>query len=248
MTFWEHLDVLRGSLIRIAVALFVAAGVAFYWKEALFSVVLAPCRADFFLYRWMGLEPMDIQLVNVALTEQFMTHMKVALTVGFLAASPYILYILFRFVSPALYENERRHSVGIVLWAYLLFMTGVAVNYLLVFPLTARFLGNYQVDESVANMFTITSYIDTLTAMSLVFGILFELPVLAWLLARFGLLHARWMTRYRRHAVVAILIVAAIITPTGDPLTLLLVSLPIWLLYELSVGIVASTEKSRNSQ
>jgi sec-independent protein translocase protein TatC len=170
-----------------------------------------------------------------------MIHLKTACAFGILMASPYILYVLFDFVRPALYEKERKHSVSLVLAAYVMFLIGVAVNYLFVFPLTVRFLGTYQVSGEVRNMLTLQSYMDTLLMMSFVFGIIFEIPVISWLLARFGLLKAEWMTQYRRHAVVAILILAAIITPTGDAFTLVIVSLPIWLLYELSVVVVRRT-------
>lgn len=158
-----------------------------------------------------------------------------------LIASPYILYVLFRFISPALYDNERRYSVRLTVAAYVMFIVGLLVNYFVIFPLTVRFLGTYQVSGAVDNMLTISSYVDTLAMMSIVFGIVFEIPVICWLLARFGLLKAEWMSRYRRHAIVAIVAVAAVITPTSDVFTLLIVSLPIWLLYEVSVVIVKKT-------
>ena len=144
-------------------------------------------------------------------------------------------------MSPALYENERRYSVRLTLSAYLMFLFGMVVNYVLIFPLTVRFLGTYQVSGEVANMLSISSYADTLLMMSLVFGIVFEIPVVSWLLAKFSLLRASWMKRFRRHAVVVILLAAAIITPTSDAFTLVIVSLPIWLLYEASILIVART-------
>jgi sec-independent protein translocase protein TatC len=237
-TFWEHLDELRTVIIRSLLVVCVAAVVAFLLKEPLFRVVLAPRSADFFVYRWLGVEPFALHLMNTGLTEQFMIHMKTALYAGLLLASPYVLYQLFRFVSPALYENERRYAVWIVLSAYLMFIVGTAVNYLLIFPLTVRFLGTYQVSADVDNMLTIQSYVDTLIGMSLVMCVVFELPVVSGLLGRMGLVSARLMKAYRRHAVVAILIVAAIITPTTDLFTLLIVALPIWLLYELSIAIV----------
>lgn len=243
LTFWEHLDVLRSSLIRIIVAACVAGVVAFCLKEPLFGIVLAPAHSDFFLYRLVGAAPFDIHLINTGLTEQFMIHMKVALMAGVLIASPYILYVLFSFVSPALYANERRVSVRLVGSAYVMFLIGVAVNYLVLFPLTVRFLGTYQVSPGVDNMLTLSSYVDTLLMMSLVFGIMFEIPIVSWLLARFGMLRARWMCRFRRHAVVVVLIVAAVVTPTSDVFTLLIVSLPIWLLYELSIVVVRSVER-----
>lgn len=240
LTFWDHLDVLRSSIIRMIVAAVVMGIAAFFMKDWLFDIVLAPKDSSFCTYRLLGVELFSIQLVNTGLTEQFMIHMKVALMTGILVASPYIIYLLFRFISPALYENERRYSIRITVTAYVMFLVGVVVNYLLIFPLTVRFLGTYQVSEEVVTMLTITSYIDTLLMMSLVFGILFEIPVISWLLAKAGMLKASWMTEYRRHAIVAILIVAAIITPTADVLTLIIVSLPIWLLYEVSILLVRS--------
>ena len=238
LTFWDHLDVLRSSIIRMIVAAVVMGITAFFLKDWLFSIVLAPKDSSFITYRLLGVEPFSIQLVNTGLTEQFMIHMKVALMAGILIASPYIIYLLFRFISPALYENERRYSVRITVTAYVMFLVGVAVNYLLIFPLTVRFLGTYKVSEEVVTMLTITSYIDTLLMMSLVFGIIFEIPVISWLLAKAGMLKASWMTKYRRHAIVTILIIAAIITPTADIMTLMIVSLPIWLLYEISILLV----------
>ena len=129
-----------------------------------------------------------------------------------------------------------------------MFMIGVAVNYFIIFPLTVHFLGTYQVSPEVANMLTLQSYMDTMLLMSLVFGVVFEIPVISWLLALFGLLHARWMTQFRRHAIVAILIIAAVITPTADMFTLIVVSLPIWLLYEVSIIIVRMTEKPEEEE
>lgn len=222
----------------MAIAAIAMGLVAFAMKEMLFDIVLAPSKADFFIYRIVGAEPFDIKLINTGLAEQFTIHMKVALTMGLLVASPYILYLLFHFVSPALYENEKRYSVRITLGAYLMFIVGVALNYFLVFPLTVRFLGTYSVSADIENMLTLSSYVDSLLMMSLWFGIIFELPVVCWMLGKFGLLKAEWMTRYRRHAIVAILIIAAIITPTGDIFTLMVVSLPIYILYEASVILV----------
>lgn len=245
LTFWEHLDVLRGSLIRMLLTAVLAGVLAFVFKDLLFAVVLAPADDSFVTYRLLEAEPFSIKLINTGLTEQFMVHMKVALLAGLLIASPYLLYLLFRFISPALYENERRYSVRLTVSAYIMFIVGIVVNYFVIFPLTVRFLGTYQVSTDVANMLTISSYVDTLATMSLVFGIVFEIPVISWLLARFGLLKSRWMSRYRRHAIVVILIVAAVITPTSDMFTMLIVSLPVWLLYEASVVIVRLTEKER---
>lgn len=242
LTFWEHLDVLRGCLLRI-LGVSVAFGIAaFCMKDTLFAVLLAPKDGDFITYRLLHIEPFSIQLVNIGLTEQFMVHMKTALCVGALCASPYILYQLYRFISPALYSNERRYAVRVVGCSYVMFIVGVTINYFLVFPLTVHFLGTYQVSAEVMSMLSLESYIDTLLMMSLVFGLMFEIPVISGLLAVMGVLRADWMHKFRRHAIVAILIVAAVITPTSDIFTLLIVSLPIWLLYEVSIGIVKRCE------
>jgi sec-independent protein translocase protein TatC len=160
-------------------------------------------------------------------------------------ASPYIIYQLFRFVSPALYANERRYVVQMTFWGYLLFMLGVLLNYFLIFPLTFRFLGTYQVSALVENTITLTSYVDTLMMLSLMMGIVFEIPILSWLFARLGFLTSSFMKKYRRHAIVLILIVAAFITPTSDVFTLTLVSLPMYLLYEISISVVKRTEPNQ---
>jgi sec-independent protein translocase protein TatC len=247
-TFWDHLDVLRSALIRMAVAVVVFAVVAFILKDALFTVVLAPRSSDFVTYRLLGDGCWTLHLMNTGLTEQFMIHVRTAMYAGLLAASPYIIYELFRFVSPGLYQNERRYAVWIVGAAYVMFIVGTVVNYFLVFPLTVRFLGNYQVSPDVANMLTLQSYIDTLLGMSLVMGVVFELPVVCGLLGRMGLINSRMMSEYRRHAVVAILIVAAIITPTTDVFTLFVVTLPIYMLYELSIQIVRITNQKQTKR
>jgi len=244
MTFWDHLDVLRSALIRMAVAVVVFGVVAFLMKEELFAVVLAPRSSDFVTYQLLGVDAFSLHLMNTGLTEQFMIHMRTALYAGLLVASPYILYELFRFVSPGLYQSERRYAVWIVGAAYVMFIVGTLVNYFVVFPLTVRFLGTYQVSSDVANMLTLQSYVDTLLGMSLVMGVVFELPVVCGLLGRMGLITSDMMSTYRRHAIVAILVVAAIITPTTDVFTLFVVALPIYLLYELSIQIVRITKRN----
>lgn len=248
MTFWDHLDVLRGSIIRVLVSAVVMGIGVFFLKDWLFDIVLWPRDSNFPTYRLLGAEPFQLHLINTELTEQFMIHMKVSLISGLLVASPYIIYVLFRFISPALYDNERRASYRLVGAAYGMFIVGIVVNYFLIFPLTVRFLGTYSVSSEVETMLTLSSYVDTLLLMSLVFGIVFEIPVIAWLLARFGMLKHTWMSMYRRHAIVAILVLAAIITPTADIMTLIVVSLPIWLLYELSIWIVRFTNAKEQQE
>ena len=255
-SFWEHLDVLRAAVMKCLLVAVVFGVAAFYFKEELFAVVLAPQEAGFITYRvlasigrlWAEAEPADftVQLINTGLAEQFIIHMKTAMCAGILCASPYILYQLFRFVSPALYADERKYAVRIVGSGYAMFLLGVLVSYFLIFPLTFRFLGTYQVSDEVANMITLQSYISTLTMMCLAIGIVFEMPVLAWFFAKMGFLSADFMRRYRKHAIVVILIVAAVITPTSDVFTLSFVALPMWLLYETSIGIVKRAKTIRN--
>lgn len=246
-SFWEHFDVLRTAIVKIA-AVAVGFGIAaFCFKEGLFAVVLAPKDDGFVTYRlfnriaaWAGGETRSfaVQLINTGLAEQFIIHMKTALCAGILCASPYILYQLFRFVSPALYVNERKYVVRVVGGGYAMFALGVAVSYFLIFPLTFRFLGTYQVSGEVENMIALQSYISTLMTMSLAMGLVFEIPILSWLFAKLGLLSANLMRKYRKHAIIIILVVAAMITPTSDVLTLSLVALPMWALYEISIFIV----------
>lgn len=243
LTFWDHLDELRTSLFRIICAVVLFGIVAFAMKDELFAVVLAPRSSDFVTYRLLGVEEFSVHLMNTGLTEQFMIHMRTAIYAGLLIASPYVLYELFRFVSPGLYDNERRYAVWIVGAAYLMFIIGTLANYFVVFPFTVRFLGTYQVSPDVANMLTLQSYVDTLLGMSLVMGLVFELPVVCALMGRMGLINGKMMATYRRHALVAILVVAAIITPTTDAFTLFVVALPIYMLYELSILIVGIINK-----
>ena len=243
MSFWNHLDALRTCIIKAIIMVVVFGVLAFILKEQLFDIVLAPRTSDFITYKLMGSEPFSIHLMNTGLTEQFVIHMKVAMYTGLLVASPYVIYLIFGFIAPALYKSERKYVAQATFSAYAMFIIGTLVNYYLLFPLTVRFLGTYQVSADVQNMLTLQSYIDTLLSMTFVMGVIFELPVVSWLLARIGILKHNLMTAYRKHAIVVILVVAAIITPTGDVFTLLIVSLPIWLLYETSILVVKRSEK-----
>ena len=246
-SFWEHLDVLRTAIMK-AVAVAVVFGIAaLFFKEQLFNVVLAPKDDKFITYRllnriaaWAGgsMDSFSIRLINTGLAQQFIIHMKTALCAGVLCASPYILYQLFRFVSPALYDNERKYVTRMVGGGYAMFSLGVLISYFLIFPLTFRFLGTYQVSGEVDNLISLNSYISTLVMMCLAMGIVFEIPILSWLFAKLGFLSAEFMRKYRKHAIVIILAVLAIITPTSDVFTLSLVALPMWILYEMSILIV----------
>ena len=192
-SFWEHLDVLRAAIVKIVAVVVVFGIAAFYFKEELFAVVLAPKNVGFITYRlfnrivaWAGGETgsFAVQLINTGLAQQFIIYMKTALCAGVFCASPYILYQLFRFVSPALYANERKYVVRVVGGGYAMFVVGVLVSYFLIFPLTFRFLGTYQVSGDVANLIMLDSYISTLVLMCLSMGIVFEIPILFWLFAK----------------------------------------------------------------
>lgn len=257
-TFWEHLDELRNSLIRMIIAVVVCALVAFFFKDALFNVILAPQDNTFITYRLIeqigayftgselasSLSPIGVRLINTGLAQQFLIHIRTSLYAGFMLASPYIIYLLFRFVSPALYKTERRYTLQLVTCGYVMFMLGVLLSYFLIFPLTFRFLGTYQISTLVENTVTIESYIDTLLMISLSMGIVFQIPVVCCIMARMGIINAPMMRHYRRHVVVALLILGAIITPTADVFTLMLVSMPMWLLYEFSIYIVGRANPS----
>lgn len=250
MDFWGHLDELRASIVKIIVAVLVAGIAAFCCKDLLFSVVMAPSRDSFITYRLFfrltgHASRFSVDLFNPELAQQFIVHMRVALWMGLLVVSPYVIYLLYRFVAPGLYAHERRYAVRAVGSGYVMFILGVALNYFLIFPLTFRFLGTYQVSPDVPNQIALTSYIDILLMLSFLLGVVFEMPVLAWLLAKMSVLTPRFLTRYRRHAVVVALILAAVITPTGDALTLSLVALPVYALYEVSILVVRRTVAAR---
>lgn len=233
LSFWDHLEELRRVLLRCILVVVVFAILAFIFKDEVFFVIFAPKSSDF-LPTIFGASP-EVQLINTELTRQFLVHMMTSLYVGIIVAAPYIIYELYRFISLGLYENERRYSTPLVIASYVMFMVGILFCYFILFPITFRFLANYQVDESIQNLISLESYIDTLVFLSLAMGIVFEIPILSWLLGRLGILHRAQMQQYRRHAIVAILIIAAIITPTSDVITLSIVSLPMYLLYEVSI-------------
>lgn len=254
-TFWEHLDELRSILLKIAFVAVLSGVVAFLFKDVIFEIVFAPKNDDFITYRWLEkigdifskdtIDSFSVNLINTGLAQQFVVHMKTAFCFGFLVTSPYIIYQLFRFVSPALYEDEKKYAVQVVGGGYLMFMIGVLSGYLLIFPLTFRFLGTYQVSAEVVNMISLDSYMSTLVLICMAMGIVFELPVVSWMFAKMGFLKSTFMKQYRKQAIVGILIAAAIITPTSDAFTLLAVSLPMYLLYEVSIFLVKVTERPK---
>ncbi len=246
MTFWEHIDELRGILWRALVVVLVGMVVAFLAKDFVFgTLILAPLRDDFILYRglaWLltrlGLEApaaFSMELINIDLAAQFFIHLKISFWAGFIVTIPYLLYLLWGFVAPALYDSEKHAVRGAFLFGGGMFLVGLLMAYLLIFPLTLRFLGTYQVSASVANQISLQSYIAMFIRLCLMMGLVFEMPTLAAVLSRIGLLTRDWMKKYRKHAVIVLLVLAAIITPTGDAFTLFLVGIPMYLLYELSI-------------
>lgn len=245
MTFWDHLDVLRASVFRIVLVLLVAAVGLFIFKDFLFDdVILAPSKGDFFLYKWLGAD-FSLSLVNIEVTAQFMIHMKMAFLCAVVLTFPYLIFKVWQFVAPALYENERRKVRNAFLFGSGLFYLGITVGYVLIFPLMLHFFADYQVSGDVPNMFSLSSYISLLTSMVLTFGIVFEFPTLVALLSALGILKKETMRKYRRHAICAVVILAAVITPSGDPFSLTVVALPLYLLYEFSV-LICKPETVKN--
>jgi sec-independent protein translocase protein TatC len=241
-SFWDHLDELRSVLIRCVVAWGICAVAAFCFRDALFAFLFAPAHPDFITYRLLDSLSLgegwgEVLFINTQLAAQFTTHMQVAALAGLVIAFPFLLWQLYGFLSPALYPNEKRAAGRIIGFGTLLFLCGVALNYLIIFPFAFRFLATYQVQPEVVNQIALDSYVSTLLILSLLMGVLFEMPMVAWALGKAGLLEAAWLKQYRRHALVALMIVAAVITPTGDAFTLMLVTIPLYLLYELSIMV-----------
>jgi len=240
MTFWDHLDELRKALFR-SVILFLALMVVIFLNKTLVfeKIIFAPADSDFILFRLLKnfSEPFKLDLINIELSSQFFTHISVSATLALIFAVPFILHQLWTFVKPGLYEKERRAINLSFAFAAVLFFLGVLVGYFFVFPLTVRFLGTYQVSELVENQISLKSYISMFTRLILIMGLVFEMPALVLILSRIKILSKRVMKRYRKHAFVALVIIAAIITPSGDAFTLFVVSAPLYLLYEFSVLI-----------
>ena len=237
MTFWDHLEELRGSLFRMLAVFAVAVVALFFFKEFLFdNIILAPSKSDFFLYQLLGAD-FSMTLVNIEVAAQFLIHMKITFICALIVTFPYLIYEIWRFIMPALYEKEKKAVKGAFLFASVLFYIGVTVGYMIVFPLMLNFFSGYQVSPDVPNTFSLTSYISMFTSMVLIFGIVFEFPTIALALSAMGILQKETLKSFRRHAICAVLILAAVITPSGDPFSLMVVSVPLYLLYEFSVLI-----------
>jgi sec-independent protein translocase protein TatC len=239
-------------LFRILGVAGLIAIVVFCFKDITWNILMAPSEWDFCTYRWLEttmqaigidfrFEEFHVDMIATDLSSQFMTHITTAVYLGLLGASPYILYELFRFISPALYENERKYSVQVAVIIYVLFLLGVLMSYFVLFPISFRFLGTYSVSAKVVSNITLDSYISTFVSLTLVMGVVFQLPVVAFFLGKLGVVSSWMLSKYRKHALIVIMLVAAIITPP-DLMTLILVTIPLYLLYEVSIRVVKWVE------
>ena len=251
MSFWGHLEVLRGVLWRVAIIVIIIAIILFLCMHWIFdSIILAPCHGDFPLYKFFDLilahtvggdsasSQFSVSLINIKLASQFYLHISTSCWLAITIAFPFIMHQIWQFISPALYEHEKRSTRAAFVFGNIMFYLGVAVGYFLVFPLMLRFLADYQLSPDIPNTISIDSYMDNFFIITLLMGIVFELPLLAWLLGKIGFLTRNFFSIYRRHAIVILLIIAAMITPTGDPFTLAAVFFPIYFLWELSSRLV----------
>lgn len=247
-TFGEHLEILRKMLFRIIAVVIVLAAIIFYFKKETFSILLAPQHSDFCTFRliehWLQALGWDfhfnrynIPLISTELSAQFMTHITVSCILSVLLASPYIVLEMFKFISPALYDIEKKYSYFVVVIIYALFVLGLLMSYFILFPISFQFLATYQVDESITSTITLDSYISTFTTLTFLMGVVFQLPVFAYILGKMGFVDADLLCKYRAYAFVIIMIVAAIITPP-DIFTLVLVTFPIYSLYEASILVL----------
>lgn len=257
MTFWDHLEALRWMLVRVfsALGIFIIGGFAFIpWIFE--HVIMAPIDNQFFLYRWLAkmsetvaimpddlTRPFHVSIINIRLSSQFFLHMSLSFWLALLITFPYLVYEVWKFICPALYENERKSMRFTFVFGTVMFFIGCVVGYSVVFPLTLRFLYNYQLSASISNQLSLDSYMDNFLMLVFMMGIVFELPLVSMLLGKVGILHRGFFSAYRRHAVVALLVVSAFITPSSDPFTLMAVFTPIYILWELSAFLVKPAPK-----
>lgn len=234
-SFWDHLDELRKVLIRAFLVLVAVSVGLFFFKDFLFDdLILAPARPDFFLYRALGVD-VRLDLVNIEVTAQFMTHIKVTFICAAILCCPYLFYEIWGFVAPALYAHEKRAVSRAFLLSSVLFYLGLATGYSVVLPLMVNFFQGYSVSETIVNTISLTSYMSMVYSTVLLFGLVFELPVLVAMLSRLGIVTRRMLLGGWRYAVVTVVVLAALITPSGDPFSLMVVSIPLFLLYMLSI-------------
>ena len=258
MSFWDHLEVLRWALFRSACVLAVIMVGTFIAMPYIFDrFILAPTSNNFFTYQLINrigggmvtLSPdFDVQIININVASQFMTHISTSISLAAVIAFPYFIWEIWKFIEPALFEDEVKHLRPAFLGGTVMFYVGCAIGYLLVFPFTFRFLVEYNLSSSITNQINLQSYIDNFTMLILVMGIVFEMPLLAWLLSLMGILRKSFLREHKRHAVVVLLVSAAIITPSGDPFTLMLVFVPLYVLYELSILVVRDKKPKEGTE
>ena len=249
MTFWDHLEELRSHIVRSLVAIVLLAIVAFLNREFIFDqVILAPSRPGFLTNRglcWVAqqlnidalcIDDMNLQIINIKMSGQFLTHMYISIVTGFILSFPYILWEIYRFVRPAMHANERKYSKGGVFISTVLFLMGILFSYFLIVPLTVNFLGTYHVSESVFNQISLSSYISTVVSVTFAVGIVFELPILVYFLTKIGVITPDFLKKNRRYMYVILLILSAIITPP-DLFSQVLVVFPLIGLYEFSITV-----------
>jgi sec-independent protein translocase protein TatC len=257
MSFLDHLEALRFHILRSVSAILIFTVIAFLAKDIVFGIIiLGPSKVDFLTYRvlcdlgnYLGIPALCIDelpftIQSRQMTGQFTMHMTSSLVVGFVAAFPYVFWEIWRFISPGLYDKEKNAARGAVFFVSFLFLSGAAFGYYVLSPLSINFLANYQLDPTILNEFDITSYVTTLTMLVLASAIMFQLPVVVYFLAMSGLVTSRMLKEYRKHSIVVILIVSAIITPP-DVISQLLIAMPILVLYEIGIMIAKSLEKTR---
>ncbi len=249
MTFWDHLDELRWHIMRSLIAVVVLAIVAFINREIIFDyIILAPSSSEFVTNRalcrigeWLSvsalcIKDMKLQIINIKMSGQFLTHMYISIVAGFILAFPYVLWEIWRFIKPAMKESEQKYSSGGVFISSVLFLMGILFSYFIIVPLTVNFLGTYQVSDSVYNQISLTSYINTVVSVTFSVGLVFELPILVYFLTKIGVLTPDFMRKNRKYMYVIMLILAAVITPP-DMFSQILVVLPLIVLYEFSIGV-----------
>jgi sec-independent protein translocase protein TatC len=250
MSFLDHLEELRWHLIRAALAIVISGIVVFLAKTFVFEqIIFAPKHAEFITYRifcqlgeFSCFYPPEFQLITRELGEQFFVHIQVSIWLGFILASPFVFWEVWRFVKPGLLPKEQTAAKGLVLMCSLLFLLGVSFGYYIISPFAIAFLAGYQVGVDAISSPTLSSYVSNMTMFTIPTGFVFELPILVYFLSRVGLLSASFMATYRKHAIIIILVVAAVITPP-DVITQILIGIPILVLYEISILIAKRTEK-----
>ena len=258
MSFFDHIEALRWHLIRASIAIVVFTSVVFYYYDWIFdTVIMGPSKPTFWTYRMLCalgealhrpgfcIDKINIQLINTEMAGQFTLQINSSLLIGITLGFPYLLFELWRFIRPALHEKERKAASGFVFYATGLFITGVLFGYYVITPESINFLSGYTVSTSIHNLFDIDSYISSVATLTLATGVVFELPILVYVLSSLGILTAKFMRDTRRYAIVAILVVAAVVTPTPDMMTMTVVSIPLFILYEVGILVSAVVEKRK---